>query len=343
MKWLARHQRHFGEHASAARYRRHRLDRSAEPPTLAISVVTLAELRNGVSDHASMTPRRADRLDHEPKCSPRFARRILPITDDILMAWLRLIRACARGVTQERARSAHRRNRTNTQSDRRHPQHSRLRQHRHNGLQSLDQRNTHNGSAVNIVTQPGSLAGETNRKRVARPLRRDRRRALRHHRSRDAGAVSAARCATSITATPRWCCGRARSRRSRRSSSSPTRRRRRSCRRAATPASSAGRSRITARSSSRSTAWTRSARWTRRRTPSRRRPAFRSGACARRLPMSTGSIRCCCRPKAPARSAAISRPTRAAPRRSPGASRASRRSGSRSCSPTGACSTISTS
>ena len=53
--------------------------------------------------------------------------------------------------------------------------------------------------------------------RPAPPLRRDRRRALRHHRSGDAGAVSQARCATSITATRRWCCGRARSRRCRRS------------------------------------------------------------------------------------------------------------------------------
>ena len=57
----------------------------------------------------------------------------------------------------------------------------------------------------------------------------------------------------------------------------------------------------------------------------------------RRRPMSTGSIRCCCRPKAPARSAAISRPMRAAPRPCRGASRASRRSASKSCSPTAAC------
>ena len=58
-------------------------------------------------------------------------------------------------------------------------------------------------------------------------------------------------------------------------SRSPTRPRPRSCRRAATPGWSAGKSRTTARSCCRSTAWTRSARSIRSPTPSRSRPASR--------------------------------------------------------------------
>ena len=122
----------------------------------------------------------------------------------------------------------------------------------------------------------------------------------------------------------------------RRSSRSPTRPRPRSCRRAATPAWSAGRSRTTARSCCRSTAWTRSARSMRSPTPSPARPASPCSARARPPPTSTGSIRNCCRRKEAAPSAAISRPMPAAPRRSPTASRARTRSASRWCWPTAA-------
>ena len=52
---------------------------------------------------------------------------------------------------------------------------------------------------------------------------------------------------------------------------------------------------------------------------------------------STGSIRNCCRRRAPAPSAAISRPMPAAPPRSPTASRARTRSASKWCWPTAAC------
>ena len=151
-------------------------------------------------------------------------------------------------------------------------------------------------------------------------------------------AVSASRCATSTTATRRWCCGRARSRRSPRSSSSPTRPRPRSCRRAAIPAWSAGRSRINgeivlslnaARQDPRGRC-----RLQHHDGRSRRHAAARARGRGR---MPTGSIRNCCRRKAPAPSAAISRPMPAAPRRSRTASRARTRSGSRSCSPTAAC------
>ena len=78
-------------------------------------------------------------------------------------------------------------------------------------------------------------------------------------------------------------------------------------------------------------------------TPSPARPASRCSARARPRPTSTGSIRNCCRRKAPAPSAATSRPTPAAPRRSPTASRARTRSASRWCWPTAASSTTSTS
>ena len=289
-----------------------------------------------------------DRMDHERSASARHV--------SMGEAWLVTTRNSdglgiavvpkARSARAKR-RSApdllHCSNRTNARADRRHPEHPRLRQHRHNASTILGP-TKHTRWKRREYRDTAGIAGEPeNRKRIAGPLRRDRRRALRHHRSRDAKSRICARCATSIMVIPRWCCGRARLRKSQPSSSSPTRRRRRSCRRAATRASSAGRSRTTARSSSRSTAWTRSAKWTRRRTQSRRKPAYRSGACARQLPTSIGSTRCCCRRKVPARSAAISRPTRAAPRRSPGALRASRRSGWKSCWPTGACSTISTS
>ena len=64
---------------------------------------------------------------------------------------------------------------------------------------------------------------------------------------------------------------------------------------------------------------------------------------ARPPPRSTGSIRNCCRRKAPAPSAAIFRPMPAAPRRSPTASRARMCSASKWCWPTAASSTISTS
>ena len=64
---------------------------------------------------------------------------------------------------------------------------------------------------------------------------------------------------------------------------------------------------------------------------------------ARLRPTPTGSIRSCCPRRAPAPSAAISPPMPAAPRRSPTASPARTRSASKSCSPTAACSTTSTS
>ena len=60
-------------------------------------------------------------------------------------------------------------------------------------------------------------------------------------------------------------------------------------------------------------------------------------------PKPTGSIRSCCRRKAPAPSAAISPPMPAAPRRSRTASPARTRSASKWCWPTAACCAISTS
>src|ERR1051326_2394302 len=57
------------------------------------------------------------------------------------------------------ARSASSGNRTNLWADHCHSKHPTLRQHRHNGLQSLDRRDPRNGSTVNIATQPGSLGG----------------------------------------------------------------------------------------------------------------------------------------------------------------------------------------
>ena len=91
------------------------------------------------------------------------------------------------------------------------------------------------------------------RARSARPLRRQSSARNTPSPIRRRRSPIWSRCATSITATRRWCCGRARSPKSRRSSSSPTRPRPRSCRRAATPAWSAGKFRITARSCCRST------------------------------------------------------------------------------------------
>ena len=64
---------------------------------------------------------------------------------------------------------------------------------------------------------------------------------------------------------------------------------------------------------------------------------------ARPPPQPTGSIRNCCRRKAPAPLAAIFRPMPAAPLRWPTALPARMRSASKSCWPTAACSTISTS
>ena len=111
---------------------------------------------------------------------------------------------------------------------------------------------------------------------------------------------------------------------------------RRSCRRAAIPAWSAARSRITARS-----AVADAARPIREVDPASNtmtwKPASPCSARARRPPRPTGSIRSCCRRKAPAPSAAISPPMPAAPRRSRTASRARMRSGSKWCWPTAAC------
>ena len=73
---------------------------------------------------------------------------------------------------------------------------------------------------------------------------------------------------------------------------------------------------------------------------SRRHARARARSRSRR---PTGSIRNCCRAKAPAPSAAISRPMPAAPQRSRMASRARMRSASKWCWRTGACCTISTS
>ena len=286
-----------------------------QPPTLvAISVVTLAELQHGVSlkQHRSRAMNSIEWIGS--KCTTSFADRMLPIDADILIDWL--------GLTERCRRTAPARCRPICSSP---PPHASTISSSSPATLATSPipaspstipgpTKLTNGSAVNIVTPPGSLAGQQI-KRLARPLRAivgekyaitdpamqepylREMRDLYHGAHPDGAAAGLGR----------------RSRR--RSSSSPTRPGPRSCRRAATPAWSAGRSRITARSCSRSTGSTGSARSTRPRTPSPARPASRSGACARRRPKSTGSIRCCCRPRAPARSAAISRPMRAAPRR----------------------------
>ena len=79
--------------------------------------------------------------------------------------------------------------------------------------------------------------------RPARALRGDRGREIRDHRPAGADAYLV-EMRDLFHGPRRWCCGRARSRKCRRSSSSRTRRTRRSCRRAAIPASSAARRRI---------------------------------------------------------------------------------------------------
>ena len=187
-------------------------------------------------------------------------------------------------------------------------------------------------------------ADQDPRSRPARPLRRDRRREIRHHRSAERRRRIWSRCATCSRGTRRWCCGRARSRRSSAilKLANDT----------ATPIVPQGGNTglvggqiplNTTRSCSRSTGSTASARSIRPRTPSPARPASPCSARARPPPRWTGSIRNCCPRKAPAPSAATFRPMPAAPPRSPTASRARTCSASRWCSPTAACSTTSTS
>ncbi len=194
-----------------------------------------------------------------------------------------------------------------------------------------------------MLDKPLNSPRAGDRSRSARALCRDRRREIRHHRSRAAGALSRRDAQPVPGPHADGAAAGDRSPKCRRSSSSPTRPRRRSCRRAAIPDWSAGRFRITTRSCSRSTGSIASARSIRPRTPSPARPASPCSAPARPPPQPTGSIRNCCRRKAPAPSAAISRPMPAAPPRSPTASRARMRSASKWCWPTAASSTISTS
>ena len=162
---------------------------------------------------------------------------------------------------------------------------------------------------------------------------------IRHHRSAGAGALSARAARPLSRRTRRWCCGRARSAEVVRD---PQARQRdgdaRSCRRAAIPAWSAGRSRINGEIVLSLNRLDR----IREVDPASNTITCEAGVTlaarargGRRT--STGSIRYCCRRKAPAPSAATSRPTPAAPRRWPTASRARMRSASRWCSPTAAC------
>ncbi len=190
-------------------------------------------------------------------------------------------------------------------------------------------------AAINCTHEP---ARQTTRfTRSPPPLRRDRRRALRHHRSGDAGAVSARDARPLSGPHPDGAAAGL----GRGSLGDPQARERDQDRDRA-----AGRQHRTRRRADPASRRDRSLAQSPRQDPrggrdlqhhhggGRRvaRPRAR-----KRLRMSTGSIRCCCRPRAPARSAAISPPTRAAPRPSRGALRGRRRSGSKSCSPTAAC------
>ena len=113
--------------------------------------------------------------------------------------------------------------------------------------------------------------------------------------------------------TRRWCCGRARSPKCRRSSSSPTRPRRRSCRRAATPGWSAARSRMHGEVVLSLNRLDRIREVDATSNTITCEAGVTLRARARRPRRSTGSIRCCCRRRAPAPSAAISPPMPAAP------------------------------
>ncbi len=179
---------------------------------------------------------------------------------------------------------------------------------------------------------------------AARPLRRDRRRRNTPSPIRRRRRPIWSRCATSITAARRWCCGPARSPRSsailKLANETGDAR---SCRRAAIPAWSAARPRIHGEIVLSLTRLDR----IREVDPTSNTMTCEAGVTLQRAREAAAAadrlFPHCCRRKAPAPSAAISRPMPAAPRRSPTASRARTRSASKWCWPTAACSTISTS
>ncbi len=188
---------------------------------------------------------------------------------------------------------------------------------------------------MNMVETPDQVPSPV---RSARALHRDRGREERHHRSAGAGALSRGNARHVPRATRRWCCGRARSPRS------P----------AILALANETATAIVPQGGNTGLVGGQIAAARRDRAlaqPPRPHPRGRSGlqhhdlrgrrdaaAGARgRRRAWTGSIRNCCRRRAPAPSAAISRPMPAAPPRSPTASRARTRSASRWCSPTGAC------